>query len=221
MKQIKTQHAGIFNHFSGSKKWSQYLLDGIIQMLVPVIFLSGPTGFYPWNHHHALKSWNWRRQSLDDVFFTVFSSSKYFCQLCHYSVGSLFTWHALSYITQNQWVWGFTTPKGFGICWYIRPIPGASKVTPTFGHPVVLRLTLKIYEKCLEKNRNAATLMPICSNWSFTHAWSPPKWASQVLQGSFLHRVWQAGSLRILQCVFALLYTFKEKVLTSAHWIPS
>ena len=43
------------------------------------------------------------------------SASKYFCQWNHYSVGSLFTWHALSYIKHNQWLWGFTTSKGFGI----------------------------------------------------------------------------------------------------------
>ena len=115
LKQKKSQHVGIFNHLNGSNIWSQYLLDGIIQMLVSVIFLSGLTGLYPWNHHHAFECWNWRRQSLDVWFFTVFSASKYFCQLSHYSVGSLFTWHALSYIKQNQRVWGFTTSKGLKI----------------------------------------------------------------------------------------------------------
>ena len=115
LKQKKTQHVHIFNHFNGSNKWSQYLLDGIIQMLLYVIFMSGPNRFYPWNHHPAFKCWSWRRQSLDVGFFTVFSASKYFCQLSHYSVGSLFTWHALSYIKQNQRVWGFTTSKGLKI----------------------------------------------------------------------------------------------------------
>ena len=115
-KHKKTQHVSIFNHFNGVNKWSQYLPDGIIQMLVSVIFLSGPTGFYPWNNHHAFKCWNWRRQSLDAGIFTVFSASKYFFQLCHYSVGSLLTWHALSYIKQNLTVWVFTTSKGFRIC---------------------------------------------------------------------------------------------------------
>ena len=133
LKQIKTQHVGIFNHFSGHKKWSQYLLYEIIQMLVPVIFLSGPTGFYPWNHHHAFKCWNWRRQSLDVGFFTVFSASKYFCQLSHYSVGTLFTWHALSYIKQNLRVacWLKRFPSSWRVCSapYIRcgskPLDGA------------------------------------------------------------------------------------------------
>ena len=114
-KHKKTQHVSIFNHFNGVNKWSQYLPDGIIQMLVSVIFLSGPTGFNPWNHHHAFKCSNWRRQSLDVGFFTAFSASKYFWQLSHYSMWSLFIWHALSYIKQNLRVLGFTTPKGFGI----------------------------------------------------------------------------------------------------------
>ena len=47
LKHKKTQHVGIFNHFNGSNKWSQYLLDGIIQMLLYVILWVVQMDFIP------------------------------------------------------------------------------------------------------------------------------------------------------------------------------
>ena len=119
LKQKKTQHVLIFNHFDGSKKWSQYLVDGIIQMLLYVIFMSGPNGFYPWNHHHAFKCWSWRRQSLDVGFFTfflLFSASKsdpqsvyernsftsYYCQFLSVNSLSVKTEITMTVIGQKQ-----------------------------------------------------------------------------------------------------------------------
>ena len=61
---------------------------------------------------------------------------------CSWGVRS--TWHALPYTKQNQSVWGFSMPKGFGIGQHIGQILGTSKFTRTFGHTVLWHACRKL-----------------------------------------------------------------------------